>query len=244
MRLGLSLALTQPRGGASAPAVLDPATLALTGWWRAPYAGSPWTGIASDGTSGGRTIQNATPPSVGTALNGYDTADFDGSNDALSSADAVSTFVTTTAFSAYFLFKADSAGGADPGAATRYQGRTLASDSAAAGYLHFGHNAGGVYCSIYDGSYKSAIAACTPTNWTKMAVKFTGGTLSVRANGGSWATASITDIDAVTGLLYLGVGYGSAYLDGLIAEALFAQSAFDDSTFDGLDAYVLSRYGV
>ena len=52
--------------GGIAASAFDPATLALTGWWRSGgYVSGTWTGIASAGTSGGRNLVEATnPPAV------------------------------------------------------------------------------------------------------------------------------------------------------------------------------------
>src|SRR4051812_8033658 len=58
------------------------ATLNLQGWFRAPFAGSPWGPTASAGNSGtgGSQVQATTPATVGATVNGYATADFDGSS--------------------------------------------------------------------------------------------------------------------------------------------------------------------
>ena len=76
------------RGGVSDPkavSTLDPATLALTGWWRGSYDGSgTWSGTASAGSSGTRSLVELTnKPSSGTAVNGFNPATFDGVNDKL-----------------------------------------------------------------------------------------------------------------------------------------------------------------
>lgn len=60
-------------------------SLVLSGWWRAPFVGSPWVGEPSEGPSESRDLTEATnPPAPGTAQNGYVPADFDGTNDVLS----------------------------------------------------------------------------------------------------------------------------------------------------------------
>lgn len=54
MRHGLTL-------GGITPSIFDPASLALTGWWRTnTYAWGTWTGVASAGTSGTRNMTEAT----------------------------------------------------------------------------------------------------------------------------------------------------------------------------------------
>lgn len=241
MKLGLSTALTSPRrGGAS---VYDPASLALTGWWR--EFTSTWSGTASAGSSGGETLNTANPPSAG-SLNGYATANFNGTaNNMVSSAGhTIDTFFNASTLSLVVLFKGDSAGPADAGASGRYAGRTLLSDSAGSGYLHAGHNASGAYVSIYNGSYKSALAACDPTHWTRLSARLTGGTLSVRANGGAWSTAAIASIDAMTGVLTLGIGYSASAYDGQIADLLLIDQALSDDDFADVESYLAARYGL
>jgi hypothetical protein len=100
-RLGLRRSHLVPASGG---AVFDPATLSLTGWWRAAYAGSPWAPTASAGTSGtaNRDLgvdSGAATPSVGTALNGLDTADFDGSTQSMADGDStLDTYVSAAAY--------------------------------------------------------------------------------------------------------------------------------------------------
>ncbi len=91
-------------------AVFDPATLALSGWWRASYAGSPWTPTASAGNSGsnGNLTEAINPPATGAALNGLTSADFDGTNDKLGNANALNTFIASTGWSVSGVIAADS----------------------------------------------------------------------------------------------------------------------------------------
>jgi len=82
--IGYSMGVGGRAGKTPSSAVFDPATLNLSLWERGSFSASPWTSIASAGASNGRTMSEGTnPPSVGTTLNGYAPADFDGTNDKL-----------------------------------------------------------------------------------------------------------------------------------------------------------------
>ncbi len=92
--------------------VFDPATLALSGWWRASYAGSPWVAVASAGGSGSNgdlTSAGAAIPSVGASLHGLASADFDGTNDKLDNANNMNTFLASSGWSVSGVIAADSA---------------------------------------------------------------------------------------------------------------------------------------
>src|SRR5690606_13622046 len=80
----------------------------LTGFWRGSFSGSPWVGTASAGSSGTRDLTEATnPPSTGAAQNGYVPADFDGTNDVLGNATAMSTLLTASGYYYWALFELD-----------------------------------------------------------------------------------------------------------------------------------------
>lgn len=69
MNLGLGLSICSQRSTAS----LDPSTLAFADWNRATFAGAPWAGVASAGTSGARALSSGgVAPGVGAALNVVD----------------------------------------------------------------------------------------------------------------------------------------------------------------------------
>ena len=87
------------------PSSIDPATLAHSGLWLAPFsAGSPLVGLASAGTSLGNDATEATnPPSLGPSFNGKASISADGVNDKLTLDGNGADYVTDTGYSFWWL---------------------------------------------------------------------------------------------------------------------------------------------
>lgn len=220
----------------------DPATLALTGWWRAAYPPSPpWTSIASAGTSGARELTEATnPPTAGTALNGFNTANFDGVNDIINGADALSTYGSATAGSLAFLIYADTLP-ADTGVVRTNAALLLDSNV----YFVVAVCDSGVAVNLFDVGWKATpYAALVPGAWTFVQVRWDSTTLSVRTNNNPWQDVPCGAIADVTGTITLGQGNTGPFFDGRIASFIASQSAFTTAQFDQLRDYVNTRYAL
>jgi len=238
----------------SGAAVYDPAVLALQGWWRASYSGSPWTGTASAGGSNGRNISEATnPPATGAAVNGRTSADFDGSNDQLTTATACTTFVSDAAGSLFCLFYADAAA-ADPGTAGYYSNPSFFVNDGD-GYLGFGFNAAGVVLGSYDstsGTFDSVGTACATGGWHLGQARWDNsagggaGLMEVRVDSGGWTTmAKLVEVSLSANGVRVGTSFtGAFFFDGKILELGAAQTKFSDATFDNIKSYVNARYAL
>lgn len=242
MHLGLALSLCsqRPTGGA---ATFDPATLALTGWWRASYAGTPWVGTASAGTSGSRNASEATnAPAVGTALNGYDTADFEEADfDYLDTA-TVGTLFTAAAGSCAFLIRAESVR-ADQAAAYDESAIWLDGSTQTCGLFIA---ASGVRAGGYNGGWNyTAYQALATSTWGLAQMRWNGTNLESRVNGGAWQTVACGNL-TTSGMVQLGRNSVNAagYFDGLMAEVMTAASRLSDDDFDDIRSYVNARYGL
>lgn len=221
--------------------VLDPATLSLTGWWRGSYSGSPWVGTASAGASGSRNLTEATnPPATGTALNGYATADFDGTNDVLSGA-ALSTYLSASAFSLWVLFNADTAASSAGG---HYSTPYLFGDTAT--YMLLSFDDSGVNARVSDGAtFPTVTVACATGGWHLAQVQYGSSTLRLRVDGGSWSsTATCSAIGDLTATARTGLSYVATAYDGRIAEIGVTNTALSLATFDDILTYNRSRYNV
>lgn len=218
-----------------------PASLSLTGWWRAAFASSPWTGVASAGTSGGRTLTEATnPPTVGTALNTFDTANFDGVDDLLNGASAFSTYGAAAAGSLAFLVYADTLA-ADTG--TVRTNAALLCDANT--YFTVNVCDSGVAVNLYDVGWKATPYAALATGaWTLVQVRWDSTTLSVRTNNNAWQDVLAGAIDTVTGAITIGNGNAGPFFDGRMAEAMCAQEAFTTPQFDEIRDYINTRYAL
>ncbi len=224
----------------------DPATLSLTGWWRASYSGSPWSGVASAGTSGTRNLTEATnPPATGEALNGFTPADFDGTNDKLGG-DTGSNLYSASAYSGVALVYVDAITTDDSGnpylndgiicsSGTGDFGTTLRSTGPTVDVFHWNGS-----------SYEKASATLSTGAWQLVQWKLESGTLKIRVNSGSWQTASASGGAASLGSSSrVGANYNASdFLDGKLAELMLSNTALSDANFDNIKGYLNSRYGL
>lgn len=223
--------------------VFDPATLVLTVWVRGAYAGSPWVGEASAGSSGSRNLTEATnPASVGAALNGFNTADFDGTNDVLTNGTAISTLLSASAWSFWDLVNIDAI---DTDNALSYNNDVLAFGTGAFWGVHLKSNGGSPLVQAYqwDGAEKKAEASISTGSWALVQAKYDGTNIKVRVNSGAWQSTAAGNITTTTGTLVLG-GTTAMWFDGRKADFALAATAFSDGTFDDIKSYVNSRYAL
>lgn len=244
--LGLGLGITTSGlvwGSGGAP--FDPATLTLTGWWRAAFSASPWVGTASGGSSGSRNLTEATnPPSAGTALNGFAPADFDGTNDTIASGLAVDQFVTAGAGMCACLFNADAAA-ADAGATTAYLNPSFLAHNVTA-EVYFTYSSSGVRLGCYNGTDQNSFAAACGTGAWHLAVgTWDSSTLYLSIDGGSFTTLSRVVSLSASGALATGRNYNStAFFNGRIAELMFGAFTANATHVANIKSYVNTRYGL
>lgn len=244
MMIGLGLSLCSAR--APAAASYDPAVDSLTGWWRTDYAGTPWVGTASAGTSGANlTDGTGNPPTTGAAVNGRIPADFDGVAKRIASAIGVSTLMP--------------AGGA--GAAVYFNARTLAADQAlfynapalisstAAARFALTITASGIRAGIYNGVDFSAVTpyvAVATGGWHWAFVWWDATTLYVQLDGGTPQSVTIGGTGATpdTFLFRVGCNYlAAAFFDGRIADIQTRGSAWAAGDKTNRLTYSAGRYG-
>lgn len=226
-----------PRGGEPA---FDPATLSLDLWLR-NFGGSPWEGTASAGDSEDNDVSQASPPAVGTPLNGHGTAEW--TSDTLDGA-AMSTYVTATDLYFWCVYNATSVP-ADPGAGSRRTGAGLFNDSGSA-YIQATLHAAGFSFVVYDGGYKEAtvLAGADTGVWNFAEAWITGGNMYARVNGGTVSTpVATTGPGGLTALLRMGVGSSSVSFAGDMAEFGMAKAALTSGERDSMLSYVRSQYG-
>ncbi len=254
MRLGLSLAITQigspplpalsaaltsPASSMSATlaqsSAFDPATLPLTGWWRAPYAGtSPWTGTASGSTSGSQTMsEGSSPPTAGTAVNGYAPADFDGSNDQFTLSGTIATYFGATSVYGAALIYLDAAGG------------TLLYDTGDS-RVHILFVGGNVNLSINNGSTEP-VRACATGAWKLVVWSYNGTHAKIGVNeepgaaGGASSAAYSNPMSSLTGNLEMGDNYGVGLLNAKLLEFVTSKSPV---TYADMKSYCNDRYAL
>lgn len=221
-------------------AAYHPELFTLTGWWRS-YAGAPWVGTVSAGSSGTHDLTAVSAPSVGAAQNGYSPASLDGVASALVSATAVSSFFAAGSGSIAILFKANVAAANNAGDAYLVPG--LFTDTQA--YFGMGFSDAGVRAYLYDSSYKQLTVACGTGAYHLAQMKWDGSTLKCRVDHGSWQSVAVGAIGTVTNTPVIGRTYNSsAFFNGDILEVAFAATALSDANFDYLRNYMNTRYGL
>lgn len=221
----------------------SPASLvSLTGWWRVPYAGSPLTGV-----TGGALSEATNPPAIGNAaraLGGFNTIDFDGTNDVLQSSTDWGSLVSGAAGSVFVLFNADTAAAT---AAAAYDDRPLVCDDNFG--FNLGFSSGGICPAFYDGGWKPAVpsrVACSPGAWHLAKCRWSGGTLGWGVDSGAMTTTAVGALQTLAGnKLTLGRVQisGMARFDGRIAELITASSAIADADVTKIRNYCQQRYG-
>lgn len=239
--MGLGLAVTGVRGGSGAPAVLDPATWGLTAWWKDFPGGTSWPGAESAGTSGDNALSEATnPPTLSSG-----SADFDGTNDEMTAAGTLDTYLSASAYSGWALLEIDAI-------ASDYDtGLTYANDAIFAehmgGYFGVHLRSAGPAVHIYhlDGSGRQvAVASISTGTLVLVQFRYDGTNIGVRVNRGSWQTTPAGDVAAggLTTTLKMGRNYNVGYLNGRVREAGLADTAKSDDDFDNLVDYINAEH--
>ena len=224
----------------------DAASLTLTGWWRASYSGSPWVASESTGSSGLRSLTQASvPPSAGSSVNGYAPADFDGSNDFLSTNLTVSDFVTASAGSIAALVNIDAINTAVPIGGIGFNNDAIVNDTGGyVGLVLGGASSNQAQAYIYDGAMKAAGVTVTLATWQFLQMRWDGTRVEIRLNGGSWSTALCGSIQVPTYELRAGVSAGIQYFDGKMLELMTADRYVGATDFDRIRGYLNARYAL
>ena len=234
-----------------APPVFDPATLALTGWWRADFAGSPWVGTASDGTSGDNDLSEATTPpdTLGDAINSLEPANFNGTNDVLASTAHLADFVGDSS-SGWVLFNADSAV-ADAGAGSRLSNPQFFGDQNQ--LLGCGFSSAGIHLAVFTtvGSTREVAIACGTGGWHLAQWRVTHQTrIELGLDSGAMQPNNDFSGEQLHGsratICRVGVrGTGiTSFFDGRIAEIGVTNGALSDEDFTSIRSYINTRYGL
>lgn len=230
----------KPAGG-----VLNPATLAATGWWRDHYnAGTGvWTGEASAGTSGGVNLTNFNAkPTTGTAMNGQPTAHFDGTTTDMTSGLAASSFLSASAWTVHAVVNPSSITANN---ANAYQNHCIIRDGSdfwglllKIGPLVQAHNNDGITDKTVA---QTMSAAGSPQLLT---ARLLGGVLSVRFRKGPWVNLASGNLTSVAGTLYVGSIANGAGFNGDLAELMTLATGQIDADCDAYADYAIARYAL
>lgn len=236
MRIGIGLGLGF--GGSLEPG-FDPATLALTGWWRADFGGVPWLPTASAGSSGsrGNLVADSGTVTAGTAQGGHTPAHF-ATADLINATDS-QTFFTTAAGTIIALVKPN-ASVAPSG--NIYDDPCVYRDNNADCVLSFTTSGFGVVA--YDGGFKSKYVACATGAYHLVRMRWNGSTLGITLDSAAEQTVSCGTLAVLTGAAFVGVGYGGGFLAMDLLELMMANTAISDDDFASIKDYVNARYAL
>lgn len=237
-------------GQGGAAALFDPASLALSAWYRAAYAGSPWSSNASAGGSGSAvSLSVGTAPSVGAALNGFNTASCDGTTQSLACASGtiIPNNCSVGAWSISVLVNpAATAVAAVPGSS--YQEPAIISETVQ-GYLYLTYTTSGFGIGHRDptaGTWKQVYSAGAAGSWHLVQAYYDGANMYLEVDSLAAVSVATTD-QGVTGVgpMKVGANYNSvARWPGLIAEVITATTNLGATARGNIKSYVNGRYGL
>jgi hypothetical protein len=219
--------------------------LALNGWWHATFTAAPWVGSPSLGTSGTQALSSGTAgPTAGPLLNGMTTASFNGTSAYLSGA-VVPTFMAPAAFSGWALvnvnaIKSNSTDwyandGIVCSGGSTYFGVYLRDDGAATVTVGLG---------LLATTTRTVATTVAKNTWQLVQWRSNGVVMSIRVNGGAWATTD-TGPAGLGGPLEVGRNpLGTGFLQGQLADLGLAAATLADLDFDAVRSYATSRYGM
>lgn len=235
--------LTKVGGGAA----FDPTTLAFSGYWRADYAGAPWSGTASAGLSTGRDLvtDGGNDPSTSASQNGFAGADFIAANsDRLKTALDMVDLVGATGWTCLCVLKPRNL--AADGTVT--QNQTIVSEVGQYFGLEVFDNGARVWQYNSAGTllFQDATTGPASNSYCLVHAKWDGAKIYAGFNGTYSAGTALTTIAAATGGSRIGSYYNgsSFYLDGIILELAFATSVLSAGDISNYKSYVNSRYGL
>lgn len=220
----------------------NPATLALSGWWRASYAGAPWAAVASAGTSGanGNLVTNLNDPATGAAQNGFTPADFDGTNDNLRNLTIDTTFYTSGAGSVVALFRADTVNVAT---GNIYDDPTLwrnVNSNVGLSYTTSGFGGYGYDGAVYQSKY---VAAATGAYHLVM-LDWDATNIGMTLNSAARVTQACGALTLGGDAINVGMGYAGPCIDGRVLELMTAATKLTSTDFGNIRAYVNARYSL
>lgn len=222
--------------------VFDPATLSLSGWWRANYTGAPWAAVASAGASlaNGDFATAGNDPATGAAQNGFTPPDFDGTNDNLMNSTLDTTFFTSTAGSIVCLARADNA--ALP-TGNIYDDATVFRNVNSNEGLSFTTNGWTGYA--YDGAYKTNAVGCLTGAYHLVMMTWDSSNIGMTLDSAAEVTSACGTLTLGGDSVNTGRGYaGGSFFDGRILELMTSATKLSGANYANIKSYVNSRYAL
>jgi hypothetical protein len=220
---------------------VDPATLSLFIYNKPDYAGEPWAGAASVGTSATRSLIAGVEPPPGTIINGHVPVAL-GTPNYLVDATTTMTALLSADWTYVVLVKPDSFGADGSG----YDEPAFIADTT--GYFACVVSASGARVYWFDSGVKVSAprVAVSIGEYVMLAFRKVGGKISVSKNGGAF-TAGVPvgaiNAGAAASTLIFGRNYSGNYIEGDVPEHFFAQSDISAS-LGGIKSFFETKYGI
>lgn len=220
----------------------SPASLTLTGWYRS-YAGNPWTGTASAGASGARSVEAGSAPGT-SSLNGLGIADFvaASSNYLLDATNLADAYLSLTGYRVVILINLTTA---PAPAGAIYDNPGILTEGG--GNWGIVYNNAGIHCYHNDGGYQvaSSAAAVATGGWHVVDVIYNGVNLTLSVDGTAGTPAPAGTLGSITAAFRLGANYAPAvYTNAKIAEVVIANASLSSTSSTTFKSYVNSRYAL
>lgn len=183
----------------------------------------------------------ARPTYRASQVNGWPTLEFDGTDDRLFNAIAISAYIDAAAYSTFIVFAADAI---NTNAVNTYDNDTLIADQAGPYFGVHLKSAPTAHAYNWDGSDDNASVAITLATYAVLHTRHDTGAIKASVNGGAEASTASGNTQVLTNVFGIGRGANVAFFDGHIARILIYNAALSAPNVASVIAYLKTRYGI
>ena len=222
---------------------VDPTTYVASGYWRGSYAGAPWDGVATAGTSAttGDLVTDGSDPTTGTAVNGYTPAVFTAaSSQLLVNATDITSLISTTEGTVVGLIYVESTIAAT---GIIYTDTTIFGNVLGDFGVSITNDGLGLFA--YDGAYQLVTAPCSTGAWHMFRARFNGSSLRVTIDNGTEVSVACSTLTSLSGSIHVGSAYaGASFFDGQILELMTLPYSMIRAEYEALGQSWQDQYGL
>lgn len=234
---------------------IDRTTLPLSLFLKDFAGPNTWGGTASAGSSASHSPTEATnPPAVGPALNGLDSAEFDGANDQLLDTSTLgSDYLDDESWSFWGLIDIDAIVGTSDVDTGPYGNEAIVALSNDYWGIHLRDTGAGYEVQVYQteapsGNARAAVLGVALGTKLLIQGKYSVGSGKIRArvNSGMWSEVSSDPMYGSLSAARLKIGRSGVaahHFAGIIHELAISKTCFTDAECDGIKADVNAEYG-
>lgn len=237
-----------------APSAVTPTNYAgLQGWWDASQLGlsdaaavTSWTDLSGNARHLTQATGSLQPLFRTSGINSLGAVDFDGTDDYLVNASAISTFIANNAYTLFAAFNVDAINTSSGTTATDVNDAIFHDASGYMG-MHFDATAAPPYkvqAYNYDGTYDVNEHTVALTTNSVFMQRHDAGNLVSAINAGTETSIASGNTQVVTGTLEVGRGRpGTPYYDGKVGELIVYNVALSTTDIAALTDYLKTKWG-